>query len=251
MSPEIIVIAAFLFFIIALVYSSVGHAGSSGYLAIMALLSFAPETIKPTSLILNIVVAFIASYKYFKANYFDKRIFLIVISTSLPASFLGGYLTLDPKIFKLIAGLFLILSSGLLLFREYTRKKESVPIKMPVIWGLILGLLIGLISGLIGVGGGVFLSPIIIMTRWTDVKKASGITALFILFNSISGLAGNLTSINQINYQIIYWIIAVITGGFIGSYFGTVKLQNKTIIVCLFLVLLTAGLKFMLIDFLK
>jgi len=251
MTTETIVLAAFLFLLIAIVYSSVGHAGSSGYLAIMALLSFAPETIKPTSLILNIVVAAIASYKYLKANYFDKRIFLILIATSLPAAFLGGYLTINPKYFKLIAGLFLILASGLLLLREYSKKNESDLVKMPVTPGLAIGSIIGLISGLIGVGGGIFLSPIIIMANWTSVKKASGIAALFILVNSISGLAGHLTAINQVDSNIIYWIIAVIIGGLTGSYLGTAKLQNRIIIGCLFLVLLTAGLKFVLIDFLK
>jgi uncharacterized protein len=95
MTTETIVIASFLFLLIAIVYSSVGHAGSSGYLAIMALLSFAPETIKPTSLILNIAVSAIASYKFIKADYFDKRIFLILIVTSLPAAFIGGYLTVQ------------------------------------------------------------------------------------------------------------------------------------------------------------
>lgn len=249
MTIETIIIAAFLFLLIAVVYSSVGHAGSSGYLAIMALLSFAPETIKPTSLILNIVVATIASYKYIKANYFDKRIFLILIVTSLPIAFIGGYLTISPKYFKLVAGLFLILASGLLLFREYSKKNNSELVKMPIKWGLAIGSIIGIISRLIGVGGGIFLSPIIITAKWTNVKNASGIAALFILLNSISGLAGHLTAINQVDSNIIYWIIAVIIGGLTGSYLGTVKLQNKIIIAGLFIVLLTAGLKFVLIDF--
>ena len=251
MTTETIIVAAFLFLIIAVLYSSVGHAGSSGYLAIMALLSFAPETIKPTSLILNIIVASIASYKYIKSNYFDRKIFLILIATSLPAAFIGGYLTISPKYFKLIAGLFLILAAGLLIIREYSKNNDSKIVKMPVPWGLTIGLIIGIISGLIGVGGGIFLSPIIIMANWTSVKNASGIAALFILVNSISGLAGHLTAINQVDYNIIYWIIAVIIGGLTGSYLGTAKLQNKIIIACLFLVLMTAGLKFVFVDFYK
>jgi uncharacterized protein len=122
---------------------------------------------------------------------------------------------------------------------------------MPVKWGLAIGSIIGLISGLIGVGGGIFLSPVIIMANWTTIKKASGIAALFILANSLSGLAGHLTAINQIDYNIVYWIIAVIIGGLTGSYLGTIKFQNRIIITCLFLVLLTAGFKFVLFDFLK
>jgi uncharacterized membrane protein YfcA len=248
---ETIMISALLFLIIAVVYSSVGHAGSSGYLAIMAILSFAPETIKPTSLILNIVVASIVSYKYIKANYFDKRIFLTLIIASLPAAFIGGYLTINPKYFRLIAGLFLLCASGLLLVREYSKNHETTLKKMPTTLGLLIGLIIGLISGLIGVGGGIFLSPIIIMSNWTTVKNASGVAALFILFNSISGLAGHLTAINQVDFKIIYWIAAVIIGGLTGSYLGTIKFNTKIIITCLFLVLLSAGLKFVLVDFVK
>jgi hypothetical protein len=122
---------------------------------------------------------------------------------------------------------------------------------MPFVYGLIGGSLIGLISGLIGVGGGIFLSPIIIIANWTSVKNASGVAALFILFNSLAGLAGHLFALNTLDHNIFFWIIAVVIGGLLGSFLGTVKLNNKIIITCLFLVLLTAGLKFLLIDFVK
>jgi len=234
-----------------MLYSSVGQAGASGYLAVMALLSFAPETIKPTSLVLNIVVASIASVKYLKADYFDRKIFISLIITSLPMAFLGGYISLSPKYFKLIAGLFLIISSVLLLVKEYFRKRDSTIVEMPFISGLILGSVIGLISGLIGVGGGIFISPIIIMANWTTVKKAAGISALFILFNSMAGLTGHLAGLNRVDHNIIYWVGAVIVGGLTGSYLGTIKLNNKILITCLFLVLLAAGLKFVFIDFAK
>ena len=118
MTTEHIILAIFLFLIISILYSSVGQAGASGYLAVMALLSFAPESIKPTSLILNIVVATIASIKYLRADYFDRRLFIVLIITSLPMAFLGGYLPITPKFFKLLAGLFLIVASFLLLAKE-------------------------------------------------------------------------------------------------------------------------------------
>jgi len=251
MTVSHIVLASFLFLIISILYSSVGHAGASGYLAVMALLSFAPETIKPTSLILNIVVASIASVKYIKADCFDKRVFLAFILTSLPMAFVGGYITISPKYFKLIAGLFLVISSLLLIIRAYYKPSQTTTEHMPFVYGLIGGSLIGLISGLIGVGGGIFLSPIIIMANWTSVKNASGVAALFILLNSLAGLAGHILALNTIDHYIFYWIIAVVIGGLIGSFLGTVKLNNKIIITCLFLVLLTAGLKFLLIDFVK
>ena len=256
MTTEHIILAIFLFLIISILYSSVGQAGASGYLAVMVLLSFAPETIKPTSLILNIVVATIASIKYLRADYFDRRLFIVLIITSLPMAFLGGYLPITPKFFKLLAGLFLIVASFLLLAKEYFNKpevpKSELPTKqMTVTFGLITGSIIGLISGLIGVGGGIFLSPILIMGKWTTVKKVSGITALFILFNSIAGLSGHIAALNKIDHNIIYWVIAVVIGGLTGSYLGTIKFNNRVLVICLFLVLLTAGLKFVFIDFVK
>jgi uncharacterized membrane protein YfcA len=251
MTNDTYIIAFFLFFIIAVLYSSVGHAGASGYLAIMGLLSFAPQSIKPTTLILNVVVALIASVKFIRSDYFDKHVFLSFIITALPMAFLGGYISLSPQYFKLFAGLFLIVSALLLVLRQYFKPQTTAITKMPFYWGLILGAVIGLISGLIGVGGGIFLSPIIIMANWTTVKNASGVAALFILCNSLAGLAGHITALHKIDYNIFYWIIAVIIGGSIGAYLGTNKLNNRTIIGCLFLVLLSAGLKFVFVDFLK
>lgn len=164
-------------------------------------------------------------------------------------AFLGGYISISPKYFKLIAGIFLIASASILIIREYVKPSSTTTKTMSLYWGLSIGAVIGLVSGLIGVGGGIFLSPIIIMTGWTTVKKASGVAALFILFNSIAGLAGHITALNKVENTIFYWIIAVIIGGLIGTYFGTKKYNNKIIITCLFLVLLTAGLKFVFVDF--
>lgn len=242
---ESFLIPFFLFLLVATLYSSIGHAGASGYLAVMALLSFAPETIKATSLALNIFVACIASVRYIRAGYFDKSIFIPVIITSVPTAFLGGSLSLEPHYFKVFAGVFLIVSSVLLVGKEYV-KPQGEPGKMPLYAGLILGAVIGLFSGLIGVGGGIFLSPIIILANWTTVKKASGVAALFILFNSMMALAGHITAFHQVDFDIAYWILAVVIGGFTGSYLGTRKFNNKVIIAFLFVVLLSAGLKFVL-----
>lgn len=251
MTADNFTLAFLLFLTISTLYSSVGHAGASGYLAIMALLSFAPETIKPTSLVLNIIVASIASVKFIRADCFDKRIFFAFIITSIPLAFIGGYITISPKYFKLIAGLFLVLSALLLIIKTYIKPTNATPKSMPVAYGLIIGSIIGLVSGLVGVGGGIFLSPIIIMANWTTVRNASGVAALFILCNSLAGLAGHITALNKLDHNIIYWAVAVIIGGLVGSYLGTIKFNNKVIITCLFLVLLTAGLKFIFVDFSK
>jgi uncharacterized membrane protein YfcA len=247
MATTTLLLAFALFVIIATLYSSVGHAGASGYLAVMSLLSFAPPSIKPTSLVLNIFVGIIATIKFLRAGYFDKKIFLSFIVSSIPMAFLGGYTTIDNKLFKLLAGCFLIISACLLLLRAYVKPAENIK-PMPLYWGLILGAMIGLFSGLIGIGGDVFLSPIVILAGWTTVKKASGVASLFILGNSITALIGNITALNKIDFNIVYWICAVVIGGLLGSYLGTKKLNNKLIITFLFLVLLSAGFKFLLVK---
>lgn len=233
-----------LFALIATLYSSVGHAGASGYLAIMALLSFQPEIIKPTSLVLNIVVAAIASYNFIRNGYFDKKIFFPLIITSIPAAFLGGYFQLSPEYFKIFAGIFLICSALLLVGKQFLKPQAELVRKVPYSMSILAGAVIGFISGLIGVGGGIFLSPLLILTNWSDVKKTSGIAALFILVNSIAGLAGHVISFKSFDPNIFYWIVAVSVGGAAGSYLGTMKFDKKIITLCLFLILLSAGVKF-------
>lgn len=249
MSTELLPLAFGLFFIIALLYSSVGHAGATGYLAIMALLSFPVDGIKGTSLVLNILVSAIGTYRFLKAGYFDKKVFLTFAVTSIPIAFVGGAMQLDPKLFKLLAGIFLLLSALMLLGKNYLVKpKDEAPKEIPLVPGLSIGAVIGFLSGLIGVGGGVFLSPIMILLNWTTVKKASGVAALFILCNSITGLFGHLSKLQKLDGNIVYWGIAVILGGLIGSYLGTSKFSNKVILGVLALVLLTAGYKFVFVG---
>jgi uncharacterized protein len=166
-------------------------------------------------------------------------------------AFMGGYISLNPKYFQLIAGVFLIVASFLLVYREYFKTFETTITPINSIYGVALGSIIGLNSGLICVGGGIFISPIIISANWTNVKTASGVAALFILCNSLAGLSGHLIGFNKVDHNILYWVIAVIIGGLISSHLGTIKLNNKIIISCLFLILLTAGLKFLFVDFPK
>lgn len=250
MHTELLSLCFALFFLVALLYSSVGHAGASGYLAIMAFLSFAPESIKPTSLILNIIVAGIASYRFISNGYFDKKIFLDFIVFSVPASYLGGLITLPAFYFKMLAGLFLIVAAVFLLIKV-KKVEERKEIRNLWLMSSVFGTLIGFFSGIIGVGGGIFLTPLILMFGWTSVKNVSGISALFIFLNSISALLGNFSSIHLVDTNIPYWICAVIFGGMLGSYLGSKIFNRKVIIYCLFIVLLSAGLKFILIDAFK
>lgn len=251
MSVTLLVSAFVLFFIVAVLYSSIGHAGASGYLAIMALLSFAPESIKPTSLVLNIIVATIASYRFISQGYFDRRIFFSFVVFSIPAAFLGGLITLPAFYFKMLAGIFLIISAVFLVIRKQSISDEIKETKNLWLLSAVFGSIIGFVSGVIGVGGGIFLTPLILMLGWTRVKNVSGISALFILLNSVSGLMGHLSALHKLDSSIFYWIAAVISGGLIGSYLGSKKFNNRIIIYCLFIVLLTAGLKFIFVDALK
>lgn len=247
MDVETLIVLSLSFLFISFLYSSVGHAGASGYLAVMALLSFPIESIKPVSLVLNIVVSVIATYKFIKAGCFDKKVFLTFAVTSIPMAFVGGYLKMDPYWFKLFAGLFLVISAVLLIARQFIKPTDTIgQVNLPL--GLFIGAVIGLVSGLLGVGGGIFLSPFIIMLSWATVRNASGVAALFILCNSVLALAGHSAALKSVPFEIIYFVGFVTLGGFIGSHYGSKKFNNKVILSFLFLVLLSAGLKFIFVG---
>jgi len=237
------VLALLLFFAIAALYSSVGHAGASGYLAVMALLSFAPETIKPTSLVLNIAVAGIASWRYLRAGCFDAKVFWPVALVALPMAFLGGMLQLPAQAFKGMAGVFLLASAVLMAWRAWVRPQAVEPRPMPRWTAALIGLPIGLFSGIIGVGGGIFLSPILIAGRWATLRHVSGIAALFILVNSIAGLIGQYSAGLVLEPFLSWWLLAVVAGGLVGSYLGVSRFGAQAILAALFLVLVTAGVK--------
>jgi len=236
-------LALLLFFGIAVLYSSVGHAGASGYLAVMALLSFAPETIKPTSLVLNIGVAGIASWRYLRADLFDAKVFLSVVIGAMPMAFFGGALHLPALWFTRGAGVFLVLSAVLMAWRASHAGEVKEPRALPAWLGTVIGAPIGFLSGIIGVGGGIFLSPILIAGRWAAVKHVSGIAALFILVNSTAGLFGSRMAGAAFDPFLLWWLLAVIAGGFLGSALGASRFGTRTILAVLVAVLLTAGVK--------
>jgi len=247
MQVETLLILSLSFLLISFLYSSVGHAGASGYLAVMALMSFPIESIKPVSLVLNIVVSLIATYKFLKSGCFDKKVFLVFAATSIPMAFVGGYIKIDSQWFKIFAGSFLVITAFLLISRQFIKSTGEIK-KVNTPLALLIGAVIGLVSGLLGVGGGIFLSPIILLLSWTSVKNASGVAALFILSNSVLGLAGHYASLKSVPFETLYFIIVVAIGGFIGSYYGSQKFNSNIILGFLFLVLLSAGLKFIFIS---
>jgi uncharacterized membrane protein YfcA len=227
--------------VIAFLYASVGHGGASGYLALMALFSFAPETMKPTALLLNLFVAAIAFYYYYKEGYFNKKLFFYFAIASVPMSFLGGMIEINSSLYKkILAGLliFAILKIFLII------GKETITIKKVKLWqGLLVGGGIGFLSGLIGIGGGIILTPIILLLHWGRMKEAAAVSALFIWVNSASGLAGQLSSGVKLESQSFVLVGVALLGGFLGAYFGSKKMNTKALRYILAFVLLLASVK--------
>ncbi len=237
-TAQILIILAL--FVVAVLYSSVGHGGASGYLAVMAFLAIAPTVTRPTALVLNLFVASIAFVQFYRAKHFDWKIFLPFAAASIPFAFLGGMINLPTIVYKIILGVTLILAAIRL---AINLKSEREP-HAPKIWiCLIVGAILGLVSGLVGVGGGIFLTPILLLMNWTETKKAAGISALFILVNSISGLLGNYAQVTQLPSTVLSWIIAAIGGGIIGSTLGSYRFNSLTLRRVLAVGLLIAGLK--------
>lgn len=235
----------FLLPLIALLYASVGHGGASGYLALMIIFAFPPNELKSTALILNIFVSAIAFLSYIRKKYFHSQIFLLVGVISIPAAFLGGSIVVDDNLFKKILGIFLLFSILKLIGVFNFRKKETETLNPPnLIIALCIGASIGFLSGLLGIGGGILLTPILLFLRWTTLKEAAGISALFIFVNSIAGLFGQVHSDKFIIHENIGLMIGcAVTGAFLGGYLGSHKLNNSVLRYLLAVVLLIATYK--------
>jgi uncharacterized protein len=228
-------------FFIAFLYSSVGHGGASGYLALMALFSIAPEVMKPTALLLNLFVAGTAFIQYYRGKHFIWKIFLPLAIASIPLAFLGGLMTIDGLIYRKILGLLLLIPVVRFLFFSNIVvtdiKKASFGLS------LIIGAVIGLLSGLIGIGGGIILSPILLMMKWTDQKQTAAISALFIFVNSISGLMGQLSKGIHFSGDMMTYVLIAFLGGLCGSYLGAMKFRQTVLKNLLATVLMLAAYK--------
>lgn len=240
MTPELFIVLIAGVFVIAVLYSSVGHAGASGYIAVMSLLSMAPAVIKPTALSLNILVASIATWQFYRAGHFSWKLFWPFAVLAVPFAFAGGHLNLPAHLFKVVLGLVLLYSA----LRFFVHSKQTIQIHQPPrAQALASGAAIGFLSGLTGTGGGIFLTPLLLFMGWADAKRAAAVSALFVLMNSISGLAGNLAATKSLPPFIIPLLIAAALGGSVGSYFGSRRMQSDVIKKLLALVLLIAGFK--------
>jgi len=235
-----------LLLIVSFLYSSVGHGGASGYLALMALFGMSPDIMKSSALVMNIFVSLIAFVGYYKAGFFQLKLFLPFAITSIPASFLGAYMTVDALLYKRILGFILIFPILRLtgLFGKEPQEKKLLNTYL----ALMIGAGIGFLSGMIGIGGGIILSPIILLLHWGNMKETAALSALFILVNSISGLAGILSIGVAIDPSVFIWVGAVVIGGFAGTYFATTKFTNPTLKKILAFVLLIASVKLLTIT---
>ncbi len=237
---------AILIFAMGMLYSTVGHAGASGYLAAMALFGLAPDVMKPTALLLNILVASIAAVQFHRAGYFSWNIFWPFAVSSIPFAFIGGALSLPGSFYKQAVGIILLFAA----YRLFQNRQSAVtdPVKpVPVLWAVLSGAGIGLLSGAVGVGGGIFLSPLLLFMGWAKTKQTAGVSAAFILVNSIAGIAGHLASVKSLPDAIYPLAFAAILGGIIGSRLGSQGFANSTLYGLLAVVLVIAGIKFMLV----
>ena len=228
----------------AVLYTSVGHAGSSAYIAVMTLFNLPSTVIRPTALTLNIAVSAYASWRYIRNKFFDKKLFLFLSLGAIPAAFIGGHSNLPSEIYKPVVGVLLIVSGLRFIFLAATRDRELKAVNYPL--AIAMGIAIGFLSGITGTGGGIFLSPLIIWLGWNHVKQASGTVAAFIFVNSVAGLLGNYRSTSELPDTLPLFLGAVIIGALIGTRLGISRFTSVGVKRALGSVLIIAGLKFSL-----
>ena len=245
MTAELIPLLAISIFVVAMLYASVGHGGASGYLAGMALFSLHPAALKPTALVLNIVVAGVGTWLYVTARQFSWRVFWPFAVTSIPASYLGGCFNLPPHLYRPVLGAILIFAAWRLFVRTERPDGEIRPPALPV--AMIIGAVLGFFSGLIGVGGGIFLSPLMVLLGWARVREVSGIAVLFILVNSVAGLLGHVSSLQHVPEYAPLLAIMALAGGTLGALGGSRHLPVAAILKAMAMVLVIAGGKMLLV----
>lgn len=226
--------------IIAFLYSSVGHAGASGYIATMTLFGLAPVVIRPTALLLNILVAIIGSFQFWRAGHFSWRLFWPFALLSIPMAYVGGYLQPSASVLRILIGVVLLFSAARLIFRRADPPETTAPSRPRAI-GVGAGL--GFLSGLTGTGGGIFLTPLLLFCRWAHIRQAAAVSALFILVNSVAGLVGYFSAKHSIPTLGLLLAAAAIIGGTIGSRLGSRHFPTRTISILLATVLTIAGVK--------
>lgn len=236
-----IVIFYIALFIIAFLYASVGHGGASGYLALMAIYGISPDVMKPTALLLNLFVSIISFLQFYRGGHFRMKLFWPLAIGSVPMAFVGGLIQMDNAVYKAILGILLVIAVVRFLF--FSNLKSSDIRDLQIIPSLLIGGIIGFISGLIGIGGGIILSPILLLLKWSTMKQTAAISALFIFVNSLSGLLGQLYKGINFSSDMLMYVVVAFAGGLLGAYVGSLKLKAVALKNVLAVVLLVAAYK--------
>ena len=242
------VILAASFFVVAALYTTVGHAGASGYLAMMALVGLAPETMRPTALALNILVAAFTVYRFRQARFFHWSGLWPFLLGSVPFAALGGIQSLSRGTYYVAMGLVLLVAASYLVWRAvgvHTIMKEGV-VRVRKFPAVLIGCVIGFLSGLIGVGGGIFLSPILLILGWAGPKTTAGISAPFILVNSAVALAAGSLTVQKLPGELPLLAVAALAGAFLGTWLGLERFKQKGLLATLAIVMTLAGAKLLL-----
>lgn len=230
-----------LFFVVAFLYASVGHGGASGYLALMALFSFSPEVMKPTALLLNLFVSLTSFIQFYRGGHFRWKVFWPFALASIPLAYVGGLIVVSGNVYKKMLGVLLIVPIIRFFFFSNTKREELKENTVPL--SLLTGGAIGFLSGLIGIGGGILLSPVLLLLKWTDQKQTAAISALFIFVNSVSGLMGQLKKGIHFTGDMYAYVAVAFAGGLCGAYFGALKFEQTILKYVLATVLSLAAYK--------
>jgi uncharacterized membrane protein YfcA len=229
-------------------YASVGHGGASAYIAAMALAGVAPAEMRPIALLLNVLVSSLATWKFRRAGHFRWRLFWPFAAVSIPFAYLGGAITLSGQAFKILVGIVLLYAAWQL-WQSARAGDEMRPVREPPLrWAMPIGAALGLLSGLTGVGGGIFLSPLLLMLGWAGTKQTSATSAPFILVNSIAGLAAILIAGKAaVPAYTAFLAPAVLVGGWLGAEYGAKRFANPVVRRVLAVVLAAAGGKMVMV----
>ena len=226
--------------LIAFLYSTVGHAGASGYIAMMTLWGIAPTTIRPTALVLNILVASIGAFQFWRAGHFSWKLFWPFALLSIPAAYFGGYLQPSASVLRILIGVVLLFSAVRLVLRRSDPPETFAPSRPT---SISVGAGLGFLSGLTGTGGGIFLTPLLLFCRWAHIRQAAAVSALFIWVNSVAGLVGYFTRVHSVPSLGLTLALAAIIGGIVGSHLGSRRFAVRVISLFLATVLFIAGTK--------
>lgn len=228
-------------FIVGFLYASVGHGGASGYISVLSIFGVPVTSYKSMILVLNMLVAGVGFTQFYKAGYFKWKLCWPFLITSIPCAYLGSKLSIEQSHYNLLLGIALLVPAIRLIGFGPREKTEMKPVNLPL--ALIFGVIIGFLSGLLNIGGGIFLSPVLILLGWANAKESAAVSSIFIVLNSFSGLLGGISNFHFPANSSYIWFIAAAAGGFAGAYFGSKQFTFATIRYLLTLVLCIASVK--------